>query len=90
MKHTPGPWKAHYHESGNEVQRGLAGYSIQADEGIAYSISRKANAHLIAAAPELLSVARTAVNALERRGLSFEYYAMALKQAIAKATGEGE
>lgn len=52
--HTPGPWKASYHEPGNTVQGGLAGWSIQGSEGIAYNVAREGNARLIAAAPDLL------------------------------------
>ena len=59
--HTPGPWGAAYHGPGNTVQHGLAGYSIQGTEGIAYNVCREANARLIAAAPDLLEACRAAL-----------------------------
>jgi len=53
MKYTKGEWETIYHAPGNIVQHGIAGYSIRAEEGIAYNISREANAHLISAAPDM-------------------------------------
>lgn len=48
MNHTPMPWKAIYHKVGNDVQHGLAGFSIQAKEkGIAYNIAQEENAEFI-------------------------------------------
>ena len=62
-EHTPGPWTAKYHEPGNDVQSGLAGFSIQAfAEGIAYNIPRPGNADLIAAAPDLLAALEVATD----------------------------
>jgi len=55
---TKGPWKFSYHPSGNDIQGGLAGYSVQSNEGIAYNICRVANARLISAAPLLLEALR--------------------------------
>lgn len=39
------------------------------------------------AASDLLSTARAAIDALERRGKGKDYYTVALKQAVAKAEG---
>jgi hypothetical protein len=60
MKHTPGPWRTlHAYDDrwsiGNPEQ----------EDGSVCLVYGKANAHLIAAAPELLNALRTAAEALD-------------------------
>lgn len=59
-EHTPGTWEYQFHAPGNDVQGGLAGYSVQQQhgEGVAYNVAREANARLISAAPDLLEAAQ--------------------------------
>ena len=66
--HTPGPWGRAYDGPGNTVQPGLAGYSIQGTEGIAYNVCREANARLIASAPDLLDTLHRICYGLEVDG----------------------
>ncbi len=63
--HTPGPWTMAYHAPGNDIQGGLAGYSIHNHEGIAYNICREANARLIAEAPAMLDALREVTAAID-------------------------
>jgi hypothetical protein len=89
MRHTPKPWKIEkgrhssswfIHHSGSEV-------CMVPD----YTLSKEANAHLIAAAPDLLHACEDAVKDLEARvnGNGSEKMAAAkLKEAIKKATAD--
>jgi hypothetical protein len=89
MKHTPKPWRIDkgrhssswfIHHSGSEVC--MVPH---------YTLSKEANAHLIAAAPDLLHACEDAVKDLEARldGNGGEKKAAAkLKEAIRKATVE--
>ena len=68
-KHTPGPWKVHYEGSGDFVV-----YSGDVEIGTAWSqhahfmgsgeaeLSNEANAHLIAAAPEMFDALERIAN----------------------------
>ena len=69
---TPRPWKFVQHESGNDVQHGLAGYSVHHGftEGIAYNICRLDNARLIAAAPDLLETLTALLQVVKEAGHS--------------------
>ena len=94
MNYTKGEWKATYHESGNKVQGGLAGYSIQSREaGIAYNISQEDNAHLISAAPEMyealqkISYAVMNGNLKVNKSVAIQIYEIATP-ALAKAEGK--
>lgn len=92
-QHTPGPWLADFHNEqrnggrfvtyvrgGNQlvpiaaVPTGVEGYGRE---------ERRANARLIAAAPELLA----ALQALDERGHTQATWSIA-KRAMAKATGQ--
>jgi hypothetical protein len=89
-KHTPGPWTIH--------TDGLGITFIAAPEGSVAELhgapEKVANARLIAAAPELLSVAKTLLLYVETYGGEVtKNIAAALplyRAAIAKATGQGE
>ena len=84
-KHTPGPWKAiecavYRSDNGDKVaDTWLAKPSVGA---------KKANARLIAAAPDLLEAAREANKALCHHGLGEDPALMMLQAAIAKAEGK--
>ena len=92
-KHTPGPWEA----VGNLVRspmvqpQGLSKGVQIAECRDAYFLSHteesKANARLIAAAPELLEVAQL-ILAEDLLDFLPEEYASKIRAAIAKATGE--
>ena len=89
--HTPGPWSVF--TDNREDMGGLvyvAGYNIIApgqtivgEEGICSSRNGKANAHLIAAAPDLLAICERIHDELTLRSELHEQ----LSAAIAKAKG---
>lgn len=62
-KHTPGPWRISNVLS-NRLQIGVKGEEIAA---LQYGENKEANAHLIAAAPEMLEALHLAVGHLEQR-----------------------
>ena len=57
-EHTPGPWRVKYHESSPDQ---IAAVVSDHDLICAMSINGNANAHLIAAAPELLAALEQAL-----------------------------
>lgn len=90
-QHTPGPWKFAHDRNDLIVHDG---------DDVAYvdtliperpKAEQRANARLIAAAPELLEAARIALAESERAnahfGMDTSPATMALRAAIAKATG---
>jgi hypothetical protein len=91
-KHSPGPWKAHPIEK----SRGLPYVPVSAETLIAKVYSKyfgddeqaAANGRLIAAAPELLSLLRDAVDSFgpDLEGGDDEWLKFA-RAAIAQATG---
>lgn len=92
-EHTPAPWTIGFEKG---VSCGLAernpGYHIVtapcppfAFGAAVAAVETEANAHLIAAAPELLVAAKQAVTAMEHAGVGF--CESALRAAIAKAEG---
>jgi len=97
--HTPGPWKS---DDGFFVSAGLRGIASIGGTTYGQGIDkiRKeniANAHLIAAAPDLLEAAKSATqdlkglyNSMDGRWGSLDVKAIfeALQTAIAKARGE--
>jgi hypothetical protein len=91
MKHTPGPW--HYQENSDaytHIVRGPSGYFVHQGSQHTDGVS-KANALLIAAAPELLEACLEMVTAVEMEGANglrfFEARNSALI-AIRKAEGK--
>lgn len=94
-KHTPGPWKA-FNCIGPRI---LKNWHIQADELKGRPVSTiadigdgdAANAHLIAAAPELLEALVAALRYLEIHAdcpRTRNFISLQLKPAIAKAKGQ--
>jgi hypothetical protein len=83
IKHTPGPWT-----TGGGIVRGANSASIccapcwDVDDKTA-----KANAHLIAAAPEMLEALKLAPPFLSRRSEYSRDVLRTIKAAIAKAEG---
>ncbi len=79
-QHTPGPWRAD--ESGRDVRTGGVGglfvariYAVpREDNPSVYTDEQVANAHLIAAAPELLDACRTLIKYCSRRDGSLANY----------------
>lgn len=78
--HTPGPWHVDVHTNI------MAAGGLVAFPGIAAGFDQKANARLIAAAPELLSTGR-AVAFSNGFDAALPDKLEALRAAIAKATG---
>lgn len=97
MEHTPGPWKvvgqyrAHHQDEVRLRIDGPKGYIALTEP---YNGSNKeivANAHLIAAAPDLLEAAVHLLSLNHTQGVTQEQYELAeqeLDSAIAKAEGE--
>lgn len=98
-KYTPGPWKAHFEEAyfvtGPDLGRVAIMMNLKGAHGLGGRRSgdeSAANAHLIAAAPEMLEALRLAhvyINGgtgytPENHKAAYE----AVRAAIAKATGE--
>ena len=69
IKHTPGPWNAHHHESTDTYTIHVAGRSWEtfAVAHVGDCTQDEANARLIAAAPELLALLAQALNFIEHR-----------------------
>ena len=93
-KHTLGPWEASegYPSDIWHVDRPSRGYSVvvsRAEEDWDMAVEEvQANAHLIAAAPELLDALETLLLSTERDDMNFRVRAMeAAREAIAKAKG---
>jgi hypothetical protein len=92
VKHTPGPWLAEFYDYGDELWFGGSGMGMwcigpaylggegDTPEGIA---KMKADALLIAAAPDLLAVCKDIEGFLKRSG----YDTALVRAAIAKAEG---
>jgi len=98
-KHTPGPWVVHDHPTdpnqfGHHVTTvdGLTICSVtyQLPSRTAHGVeetTRVANAHLIAAAPDLLDALQVAELYLRERGLRASGEYKQIEAALAKATG---
>lgn len=90
-KHTPGPWRVEL-QSGQQVGVHKFTHCVDcADDSIA-SLLTKADAHLIAAAPDLLEACKGALALLEVNHQGWCIRAdgpefVALRNAIAKAEG---
>lgn len=95
-KHTPGPWN--YQEWGRLILDSGTGSSVRLVATVALNTYRdqgSANAHLIAAAPDLLEVAqhceellvRYEINRIDGERIADEALTR-IRAAISKATGE--
>lgn len=90
MKHTPGPWRADWDDNGQWYVEplGVTGSALRGDSG---DCIEAANAHLIAAAPELLEALQALRGWLQARTSldSGEIHSMkrSIEPVIAKATG---
>lgn len=85
-KHTPGPWTLR--------DEGDAGLMVYCGTAVAQVFSTTSDAHLIAAAPELLEAARAlmpslgdAIETLAEPDSELAFRASALRAAITKAEG---
>jgi len=95
MAHTPGPWKVAENLFGNtasyevyanvETKSGKGGYTRICQ---ITPRDQKANARLIAAAPELLEALEAMVEMVEMNGLGKRYALDLAASAITKARGE--
>lgn len=90
-KHTPGPWKTEIHVKDIEIWNqnthiATINHHYKYEDQPAID---KANARLIAAAPELLEALIAAVAQLDRDGHDLSKLGF-LKQTITKATGGAE
>ena len=90
-KHTPGPWKSNPYQ--HSVIHGFAVYSDKVClDKVADGIKSEANAHLIAAAPEMLDALESVLFYLEsfqsiEKSKDREQEKSKIKGAIAKARG---
>ena len=97
MTHTPGPWKVcNFDKSVSctiDSVNGVVVAEPSGPEGSWGSVKEEheANAHLIAAAPELLEACKTALGSMQRYGIKQgsreEKEVFVIEQAIAKAEG---
>ena len=85
-QHTQGPWEVHINEDGNPVDV----YAVEGRKSIAklavYNPDRKANAAMIAAAPDLLEAANYLLDDMRLREVPTNCV-QKLIRAIAKAEG---
>ena len=92
-KHTPGPWAANWskYEDGNFiVQAGMPSNRVLAQfdgDGYGPDAQSIADAHLIAAAPDLLEALMMADAALSGANMNMKAVEKAIRAAIAKAKG---
>ena len=93
MQHTPGPWTYEAHAMGTvytiQDKHNCHVTTIETLDSVA-DPHNKANAYLIAAAPELLAVAQGALGYLEALPPQYrpdEAWFVPLRQAVAEATG---
>jgi len=97
-KHTPGPWKVGPRQlADNTVEiteyPGYPSVIARVCPRPHYNDDQKANARLIAAAPDLLSVLNTILDEVDAdytEGVPLPSWDTAAREAIAKAVGEGE
>ena len=82
-KHTPGTW--YEAKMGNDHQGLVVDEQTGANVAVAYD---KANARLIAAAPDLLAVLETILERLGTCPMQDDELAQVLRAAIAKSKGE--
>ncbi len=82
-KHTPGPWT----KKGNkiEAQQGIIAQIPMPQAGGSFGCQE--NAHLIAAAPELLEVCKAALPFVNGIGIKVDQLRKDIKSAIQKAEG---
>lgn len=78
-EHTPGPWKIRAYKD-----RGFAIDFNEDQEQIVDFVYEEADAHLIAAAPDLLEALEAVVRVADRATVEFDM----ARAAIAKARGE--
>ena len=89
-KHTPGPWRvaaSKFREACRQKVCVVTDTVTVADCGI-FLEERWDNAHLIAAAPELLEACKLALSALSKEGNEPGLVADTIREAIAKAEGK--
>lgn len=89
-KHTPGPWRRNGHTSIESKDRWIASTDSGGVKGFSEDV---ANAHLIAAAPELLEALKAALPHLQWaniHGSRCDEQIAQTQAAIAKAEGGGQ
>lgn len=104
MEHTPGPWEAKMDYDNEMSDNIISGRHTIRDKKEGWNIARiwesapngKSNAHLIAAAPDLLEACYNALTDLayyldeREEDFAIDKTYQELKRAIAKAEGKGE
>ena len=83
--HTPAPWQVSPY--GNITSKSLVIAKVEQMPGN-YESEKQANAHLIAAAPDLLSALERAVSIIEELPYPQNYAAVNFMEIIRKAKGE--
>ena len=68
-KHTPGPWGIDRHR-GDNTGPFLIKQLVEKKRGIAWEIDSEADAHLIAAAPDLLEAAQKVIDEAARMAMT--------------------
>ena len=94
-KHTPGPWRAlHRHSCGKATDEiGGLGWDIfgPPEPMLRGQFAKAADAHLVAAAPELLAACEAALAIMDGAiGIAFPEEKAQLAAAIRKAKGEAD
>lgn len=88
---TPGPW-AHAVRNNHEIQCSFVGVVIGGeymDVGFVNDMADHANAHLIAAAPDMYEALEQALTSMQDGGYQNDHVAIrAGREAMAKARGE--
>jgi hypothetical protein len=86
MSHTQGPWKVLNPQKSTNY---IITNNEKSLERVADSIGQKSDAHLIAAAPEMLNALELASHYLiNDQNLSFKKIKIIVEKAISKARGE--
>ena len=89
-KHTPGPWVVESLVDGHDIHAPESGCFVATTsdpEMVWGAVTRKGDAHLIAAAPMLLA-ALELIESAKDRGFGIDYARGCARAAIAKAKGE--
>lgn len=84
-QHTPGPWQYHVTVDGDAIVAG--GGKVRVAEALVCDVGyedERANARLIAAAPDLLAACEAMIGTAKKAGMNVS----AFRAAIAKAKGE--
>jgi hypothetical protein len=88
IRHTPGPWKIALRDAETWIPKGTGIFSAEHQVASLLVVGEEtmANAHLIAASPDLLKALKEAINVLESRFPEWEQ--THFRKVLAKAEGK--